>query len=210
MAKATRWPPRSATSTTTVHPDLFVAGVRRNILYRNRGDGTFEDVTATAGITSHEWSIGAAWLDYDNDGLIDLFVVNYVEWTRRFRPLLRRPRPRYPSVLPSAGVRGDDQPPVPESRAAAVSADVSGESGIAGHVGKGMAVSVADYDGDGYPDISSRTTRSRISCSTTCATAGSRRSRLRPAQPSPISALRCPPWERTSGTSIMMAGRTSR
>ncbi len=63
------------------HVDLFVAGVGRNILYHNRGDGTFEDVTQQAGIKSGPWSIGAAWLDYDNDGLLDLFVVNYVQWS---------------------------------------------------------------------------------------------------------------------------------
>src|SRR6266567_7894707 len=63
------------------HVDLFVAGVGRNILYHNRGDGAFEDVTQQAGIKSGPWSIGAAWLDYDNDGLLDLFVVNYVQWS---------------------------------------------------------------------------------------------------------------------------------
>ena len=66
------------------HPDLFVAGVRRNILYRNRGDQTFEDVTVKSGIASSEWSVGAAWLDFDNDGLLDLFIVNYVRWDPSF------------------------------------------------------------------------------------------------------------------------------
>src|SRR5690242_7204134 len=72
-------------------PDLFVAGVRRNILYRNRADGTFEDVTAKSGIGSNEWSVGAAWLDYDNDGLLDLFVVNYVRWAPESEPFCGDP-----------------------------------------------------------------------------------------------------------------------
>src|SRR5437762_11440848 len=63
------------------HPDLFVAGVRRNILYRNRGDGTFEDVTAKAGIPSGAWAVAAGWFDYDRDGKLDLWVVHYAKWS---------------------------------------------------------------------------------------------------------------------------------
>ncbi len=134
------------------HPDLFVAGVRRNILYENRGDGTFEDVTVRAGIASDEWSIGAAWLDYDNDGLLDLFVVNYVKWTPEFDQYCGDP---------ARGIRVYCHPRVFEGTSNRLYRnlgggrfkDVSKESGIADHIGKGMAVSVADYDGDGYPDI---------------------------------------------------------
>ena len=61
--------------------DLFIAGVGRNILYRNRGDGTFEDITARAGLdppkgSEKPWSVSAGWFDYDNDGFLDLFVAN--------------------------------------------------------------------------------------------------------------------------------------
>lgn len=63
--------------------DLFVAGVNRNILYRNTGKG-FEDVTARAGIQNEPWTVAAAWLDYDRDGRLDLFLVNYVRWTPDF------------------------------------------------------------------------------------------------------------------------------
>jgi hypothetical protein len=134
------------------HPDLFVTGVQRNILYRNRGDGTFEDVTAKAGIGSGEWSIGAAWLDYDNDGLLDLFVVNYVRWT-----------PEFDHFCGDAGrnIRVYCHPRLFEGTANRLYrnlgngrfADVSEESGIAKYQGKGMAVAVADYDGDGFPDL---------------------------------------------------------
>ena len=134
------------------HPDLFVAGVRRNILYRNRGDGTFEDVTARAGIDSGEWSVGAAWLDFDNDGLLDLFVVNYVRWT-----------PEFDTFCGDAarGIRVYCHPRLFEGTANRLYrnlgngrfADVSQQSGIAKYKGKGMAVAVADYDGDGFPDL---------------------------------------------------------
>ena len=65
------------------HLDLFVAGVHHNTLYHNNGDGTFTDVTAKAGLNHSVdpkygpiWSVAAAWVDVNHDGLLDLFVVN--------------------------------------------------------------------------------------------------------------------------------------
>ena len=67
--------------------DIFVGGVHRNTLYHNNCDGTFTDVTKGAGLESRPdpefgplWSVGAAWADVNNDGLLDLFVVNYLAW----------------------------------------------------------------------------------------------------------------------------------
>ena len=91
-AQATPWAPPSADFDNDGHPDLFVAGVNRNLLYRNRGDGTFEDVTAKAGIKSGEWAVAAGWFDYDRDGKLDLWVVHYAKWSHRRRPVLRRRR----------------------------------------------------------------------------------------------------------------------
>jgi enediyne biosynthesis protein E4 len=132
--------------------DLFVAGVQRNILYRNRGDGTFEDVTTKAGIGSGEWSVGAAWLDYDNDGLPDLFVVNYIQWTSDFDTFCgdkgRDIRVYcHPRLFKGTSNR------LYRNLGGGRFQDVSVESGIAKHTGKGMAVSVADYDGDGFSDL---------------------------------------------------------
>jgi hypothetical protein len=134
------------------HVDLFVAGVGRNILYRNRGDGTFEDVTAKAGIKSDVWSIGAVWFDYDNDGLLDLFVVNYVQWSPDFDRFCGdgsgRVRvychPRFFQGLPNR---------LYHNQGDGTFKDVSSESGIGSHLGKGMAAAIADYDRDGLMDI---------------------------------------------------------
>ena len=76
------------------HPDLFVSGVHGNTLYHNNGDGTFTDVTRKAGLDKWNdpqygplWSVAAAWVDVNNDGLLDLFVVNYLQWTYSDKPL---------------------------------------------------------------------------------------------------------------------------
>ena len=62
------------------HVDLFVAACVNQLL-RNRGDGRFEDVTKQSGIASGEWAVAGGWFDYDNDGRLDLLVVNYVQWS---------------------------------------------------------------------------------------------------------------------------------
>jgi hypothetical protein len=134
------------------HPDLFVAGVHRNILYRNRGDGTFEDVTSKAGIASDEWSIGAAWLDYDNDGLLDLFVVNYVRWTPGF-DMFCGDAARNIRVYCHPRVFAGTTNRLYRNLGNGAFADVSERSGISKYTGKGMAVAVADYDNDGFEDL---------------------------------------------------------
>src|SRR5579872_2416654 len=134
------------------HPDLFVAGVGRNILYRNRGDGTFEDVTSKAGIHAEPWSVSAGWFDYDGDGRLDLFVVNYVTWDPKKEPVCQDPRTRerfhcHPdnyTGLPNTLYHNNGD---------GTFTDVSAASGIGRYIGKGMAVAFADYDGDGRMDV---------------------------------------------------------
>ena len=65
-------------------PDVFVSAVGGNHLFHNLGNGKFAEVTAEAGVggSPGEWSTGCAWLDYNNDGRLDLFVANYVRWSK--------------------------------------------------------------------------------------------------------------------------------
>jgi len=64
--------------------DVFITGVGGNRLFHNLGGGRFADVTPSSGVggTTNDWSTGAAWIDYDNDGDLDLFVCRYVKWSR--------------------------------------------------------------------------------------------------------------------------------
>ncbi|MCI0624921.1 MAG: CRTAC1 family protein, partial [Acidobacteria bacterium] len=136
--------------------DLFVAGVNRNILYRNKGDGTFADVTHTAGVAGDKpkkmWSISAGWFDYDNDGRLDLLVVNYCKWNPQTEVSCGLPKPGYQRYchpkhyegLPNSLYRNNGD---------GTFTDRSVESGIAAHVGKGMGVAFADYNEDGWIDI---------------------------------------------------------
>ncbi len=132
------------------HADLFVAGVHGNTLYRNLGNGVFEDVTARAGIVADPWSVSAGWFDYDNDGWLDLFVVNYVDWDAASEPVCGEPAARFychPNKyrgLPSRLYHNNHD---------GTFTDVSIPSGIASHIGKGMGVAFADFDGDGFTDV---------------------------------------------------------
>ena len=136
--------------------DIFVAGVNRNILYRNLGNGRFQDVTVKAGMTGIDpklgkpWSIAAGWFDYDNDGWLDLFVSNYVAWDPATEPVCGPPENRF-YCHPNA-YRGLPNQLFHNNRDGTFT-DVSQSSGIAQHVGKGMGVAFADFDGDGFTDV---------------------------------------------------------
>jgi hypothetical protein len=136
--------------------DLYVTGVNRNILYHNEGNGTFADVTERAGVSGRTadgkklWSVGGAWLDYDNDGDLDLFVANYLDWSPEDNKLCGVEGKRmncsptaYPG-LPNLLYRNEG---------AGRFSDVSASTGIGAHIGRGMSVGVADADGDGFMDI---------------------------------------------------------
>ena len=136
--------------------DIFVAGVKRNILYRNLGNGRFADITAQAGIAGTDakfgkmWAASAGWLDYDNDGWLDLFVSNYVVWDAATEPRCGTPeRQFYCHPKAYQGLPGQ----LFHNNRDGTFTDVSQASGIGRHIGKGMGVAFADFDGDGLTDI---------------------------------------------------------
>jgi enediyne biosynthesis protein E4 len=132
--------------------DIFVTGVKGNHLYRNLGNGHFADVTLRAGLgrSDPQWAVSAGWLDYDNDGWLDLFVSNYVAWDEQNAPACGAPGNRFychPNAyhgLPCQLFHNNHD---------GTFTDVSQASGIGKHIAKGMGVAFADIDGDGLPDI---------------------------------------------------------
>ena len=142
------------------HLDLFVAGVHHSTLYHNNGDGSFTDVTAKSGLDSSLnrpdpqygplWAETGIWVDVNNDGLLDLFVLNYMQWEYSDKPLCAFKdftdycSPKFYKGQPNQLFlnKGDG-----------TFQDVSEQWGIRKHVGKGMGVGMADYDLDGRPDL---------------------------------------------------------
>ena len=128
--------------------DLFVAGVAGNTLWRNKGDGTFANVTGKLG-AGGPWAVGAGWFDIDNDGDLDLFVVNYVRWDPATELLCGEQvrtycHPKHYAPLANTLYRNNGD---------GTFTDVSAQSGIGAHLSKGMGLAFGDANGDGRLDI---------------------------------------------------------
>ena len=141
------------------HPDLLVTYYGHNSLYRNVGGAKFADVTGPAGlpVTGTRWGSGCAFIDYDRDGYLDIFVANYVDLD-----LSKTPKPgssqncEWKGIVVVCGPQG-----LPMAHNAlyhnnrdGTFTDVSAKAGILAPGGRyGLGVVVADLDNDGWPDI---------------------------------------------------------
>src|SRR5204863_6700140 len=138
--------------------DLFVTYWGANVLYRNNGNGTFTDVTRKAGLTqaARRWNTGCAFLDYDRDGDLDLFVANYIDFDIKTVPAPEGGTCLYKGLKVACGppgLRGAKNILFKNNRNGTVS-DVSKSAGILNTPGTyGLGVLVADFDDDGWPDI---------------------------------------------------------
>lgn len=133
--------------------DLFVAYYGRNRLWHNNGDGTFDEVTETAGVGDDRWGTSAAFADFDGDGNLDLYVANYVEWSPDEPPCQSNHRPPVmKSCSPTDHVGQIDL--LYRNRGDGAFDEIGRTAGIAiDDVGKGLAVGIADLDGDARLDI---------------------------------------------------------
>lgn len=138
------------------YEDIFVAGVYRNTLYHNNGNGNFTDVTEKAGLNKPDpefgplWSVAAAWVDVNNDGLLDLVVINYLKWDAKTEPDCEafdhreycHPKMYKPTPSQLFINKGDG-----------TFRDASVESGLRAQTGKGMGVAAADFSLNGKMDL---------------------------------------------------------
>ncbi len=135
--------------------DLYVTAYGGNRLYRNNGNGTFTDVTAasgTGGVTAagQSWYTSAAWVDLDNDGLLDLVVLRYLQWDfpeiycgehrEGYRAYC------HPDLFPAIS------PLVYHNDGHGHFSEVSAKIGL-NVPGKGLGIALADFDRDGHTDI---------------------------------------------------------
>jgi hypothetical protein len=134
--------------------DLYVTAFGPNTLYRNNGNGTFTDVTASARVAggAREWSTSAGFFDADRDGDLDLYVVNYLDARRDENPYCGLKREGYriycsPSLFDGVADR------LFRNDGAGVFTDISAAAGIANPAGKGLGVAFCDVDGDRHTDV---------------------------------------------------------
>jgi hypothetical protein len=131
-------------------PDLYLANYGPNRLLRNNGDGTFQDVTDAAGVGDPLWGSSPTWVDLDDDGLLDLFVTNYLDATREnIKVCDYDNKPGY--CGPGAHAAAPDR--VYLSQGDGTFIEAAERLGLNAANGKGLAIAVVDFDNDAQPEI---------------------------------------------------------
>ncbi|HLM99343.1 MAG TPA: CRTAC1 family protein [Bryobacteraceae bacterium] len=131
------------------YPDLLVTGYGRSILYHNNGDGTFTDVTEKARLSLPGWTTSAVWFDYDNDGRLDLYVCNYIDYTNKIPCPDSLGRRHYctPNLYkPTHGL-------LYHNNGDGTFSDVALGTAIDRAMGKGLGVVATDVNNDGRMDL---------------------------------------------------------
>ncbi|MGH8101753.1 MAG: CRTAC1 family protein, partial [Chthoniobacterales bacterium] len=138
--------------------DLFITYFGKNVLYRNNGNGTFTDVTEKAGVATNgrRWNTGCAFLDYDRDGHLDLFIANYIDMDLKTAPVPESGPCEYKGILVACGPPGliGGKNILFHNNGDGTFSDVSERAGIFQANGTyGLGVLTADFNNDGWPDI---------------------------------------------------------
>ena len=132
-------------------PDLLLTGWNGLQLFRNQGDGTFDDWTVAAGLNDSLWSLAAAWADLNQDQNLDLFVGHYVDWSFENHPTCVDSRTGLRIVCDPTTFHG-----LPctayLSNGDGTFRDAGLELGMH-EIGKTLGVVTADFNGDDWPDV---------------------------------------------------------
>ena len=132
-------------------PDIYITGYPSSALFHNNRDGTFTDVTASAGVAnSGRWGAGAAWLDYDGDGRLDLFVANYAKFA--FDGPQHCSYEGQPTYCAQTEYEGEP-PRLYHNNGDGTFTDVTATAGLSKMVGRALGVVAIDIDGDGWMDL---------------------------------------------------------
>jgi hypothetical protein len=136
--------------------DLYITGVNRNQLFHNNGNGTFTDVTDKAGVAAilpqlgKQWSVAAGWFDYNNDGYLDLLVVNYLNYD--IKTAMHCTKADLPAYCTPSEFQGT-QNILYRNNGDGTFTDLSKQSHIADFIGKGMGLAFSDYDNSGFTSV---------------------------------------------------------
>lgn len=140
------------------HEDLFVVGVHGNHLYRNNGNGTFTDVTRESGLAGPGsagrpvWSVAACWIDYDNDGRIDLFISNYCDWAPGTDPLCGGLEEQTRGYCHPDRYHAEPMQ-LYHNNGDGTFTEITRKEGLPDLLGKGMGLAISDFADDGHPGI---------------------------------------------------------
>jgi len=133
-------------------PDILITCVGQNRLFKNTGKGKFVDVTLASGLGRRlAFSTSAIWVDYDRDGLLDLFVCNYVKWSAEHDVFCSIDGKHKSYCTPEAYVGQTCW--LFHNRGNGSFEDVTASSGIFDSSSKSLGVALLDYDQDGWPDL---------------------------------------------------------
>ena len=133
-------------------PDILITCVGQNRLFKNTGNGHFVDVTNSSGLGKRQaFSASALWFDYDRDGLLDLFVCNYVKWSPEHDVFCSLDGKHKSYCTPEAYVGQTCW--LFHNRGNGTFEDVTASSGIFDSSSKSLGIAMLDYDQDGWPDV---------------------------------------------------------
>jgi hypothetical protein len=130
------------------YPDIYISNYGPNVLYKNNGDGTFTNITKKANVGGgKDCSVGAVWLDYDNDSFLDLYVGNYLNFDPNYKYYYA------PDGFPGPLAYDSQVDVLYHNNGDGTFEDVTKKMGIVDIDGRAMGVGAADYDDDGFVDI---------------------------------------------------------